>query len=456
MYINRTPLGEGNLTFGSRKKKQTRWVYWRIILYLAVLAAALFVFQRSDVYGPRILAYIGPTPVPTPTAQDRADMAYQAYMDGDLEQAIAYYRDASALEPSNIDYLFELARLLILTGQTEEGLAISDQIILIAPESPDGYAIQAMALDWMGRPDEAVVTALRALEIDPYHALTHAYLAEAYIDLGRWTQAREEAELAVELDPFNVDVRRNYAYVLENTGYYQSAVQQYLQAIALQPNLLYLWYGLARNYRGAGLTDEAVRTYQEIIARTPDDPQPYTELGRTYFEMRDDAAAQDNLEQAVALVRAQNEAALEADPNADAAIYIPAWTRLGMVYFTRRNYEDAIAIFEETIAWCEAHNTTAPLEAYYVTGAAYFYLDECDRAVPLLFQALELNEEGPNDQGVTDNALRGLELCRNYAEHPMAFAWPEGYPVPDVSDLFLTRDGSTPAADETGSEGEQP
>lgn len=453
MYINRTPLGEGNLTFGN-KKRRMRWVYWRIIFYLAALAVALYVFMRRDYYGPQIVGLIGPTPIPTPSAQQRSDVAYEAYMEGELEAAIGYYRESLELEPTNVDYLFELARLLIITGQLQEGYTVSEEIILIAPESPEGYAIQAMALDWMGRPDEAVVTALRALEIDPYNAVTHAYLAEAYIDLGRWTQAREEAELAVQLDPFNVDARRNYAYVLENTGYYQSAVQQYLQAISLHPNLLYLWYGLARNYRGAGLIDEAVRTYQEIIIRTPDDPQPYTELGRTYFEIRDDAAAQDNLEQAVALVRAQNEAILEADPDADPPIYIPAWTRLGMVYFTRRNYEDATATFEETITWGEEHDVAVPLEAYYVSGAAYFYLDDCERGVPLLFRALELNEETLNDPGVTDNALRGLELCRNYAENPVAFTWPEGYQVPDVSAIFLTRDGDVPSDEEMDEEGE--
>jgi len=447
------PLGEGHLTFRRKKRLSRRVIAW-VIVYLVVLVPTAYVYVFRDYYGPQIMAYIGPTPVPTPSAPQCAGMAYDAYMEGDLETAIAHYREASALDPANIDYLFELARLLILTENTEEGLAVADQIILIAPESPQGYAIKAMALDWMGQPDEAVVTALRALEIDPTYAPTHAYLAEAYIDLGRWTQAREEAELAVQLDPFSVDARRNYAYVLENTGYYQSAVQQYLQALALNPNLLYLWYGLARNYRGAGMIDESVRTYQEIMLRTPDDPQVYTELGRTYFEVRDDAAAQDNLEQAVALVRRENEAALEADPNADPPIYVPAWTRLGMVYFTRRNYEDAIAIFEEIIAWSETHNTSAPLEAYYVTGAAYFYLDECERAVPLLFRALELNEDGANDPGVTNNALRGLVLCRDYADHPVAVAWPEGYPVPDVSDIFITRDGGDETNDnETGGGG---
>lgn len=445
MYINREPLGQGNLTFGRRRR---RFPYWRLIIYLAILAAALYVYLRIDYYRPRVLAYIGPAPTPTPSAPQQVDRAYQAYREGDLETAIVYYHEAVTLDPTNVDYRFELARLLIFTGQLEEALAVAEQAILAAPESPQGYAIKAMALDWMGEPDEAVVTALRALEIDPYYAPTRAYLAEAYADLGRWVQAREQAELAIELDPFSVDARRNYAYVLEYVGDYEGAVQQYLQAIQLHPNLLHLWYGLARNYRGAGQYEQSIATYAEIRDRTPEDPQIYTELGQTYFLIREDAPAQENLEQAVELVRQQNETALEQDPQADTYIYVPAWTRLGMVYFTRRNYEDAIVIFEELVAWGEEHGVPVPVEAYYVPGVAYFYLDECDRGVPLLFEALALNEEGTDDPVVTDNVLRGLLLCRDFAETPVTVQWPEGYSEPDVGEIFLSLPGAP--VDETG------
>jgi tetratricopeptide (TPR) repeat protein len=449
LYIRRPPLGEGKLGF---RKRRPTLPYWRLIFYLSALAAALYVYLRMDYFQPRVLAQIGPPPTATPSAQMYADWGYEAYMQGDLAIAAEHYRMAASVDPTNVEYPVEQARLLVLDNRLEEGLAVAEQAILQAPEQPGPYAVKAMALDWMGRPDEAVIAALQAIEIDPNHAPAHAYLAEAYTDLGRWTQAREQAELAVSLDPYDVDARRDYAYVLEFMGDYEGAVQQYQQALALHPNLLHLLYGLARNYRGAGQTDLAVQTFQEIIERTPDDPQPYTELGRTYFELREDAAAQEYLEQAVDLVRAHNQAALEADPNAEPEIYVPAWTRLGMVYFTRRNYESAIEIFEEAIQYGEKRGEPIPLEAYYVTGAAYFYLDECTKAVPLLFRALELNEEGANDPLATDNVLRGLVLCRDYADHPVALQFPEGYEEPEV---VLERPGQFADEGEPQSDEEQ-
>ncbi|HEC21503.1 MAG TPA: tetratricopeptide repeat protein, partial [Chloroflexi bacterium] len=171
------------------------------------------------------------------------------------------------------------------------------------------------------------------------------------------------------------------------------------------------------------------------------DPLPYVELGKTFFEIRDDAAAQSFLEQAVELVcedcplytyEELEEIPLE-EREIPETIYMPAWTRLAMVYFTRRNYEDAIATFEEAIAWGEAHDEPVPLEAYYVTGAAYFYLNECDKAVPRLFHALDIYEqERLEDEAALNNILSGLVLCRDYARPPYPLQFPEGYEEPEV------------------------
>jgi tetratricopeptide (TPR) repeat protein len=475
MYIKRRPLGEGNLRFGKRKR---RYPVILIILYVLVLAAAVFVFFRLDTIQPAVLAKIGPEPTPTPSIDYYIAQAEAAYYDGELEQAVEYYRQALEMAPEDLQILFELARLLTLTEDVEnleEALGIEDQMILLAPEDSRGYAAKARTLDWMGDYDQAAVEALHALELDPNDPYAHAYLSEAYTDLGQLRQARDEAELSIELDPFNVDARRNYAYVLESYGDYGGAIQQYEQALNLQPNLLDLWYGLARNYRGASaastspngsreMFEKSVETYQQIIMRTPEDPRTYVELGRTYFEVREDDAAQINLERAVSLVCEdcplhtfeEIEEAGYTYPPGDLPdeIYAPAWLRLGNVYHTRRNYESAIAIYEELIAWDIANDVEVPLEAYLVTASDYYYLDFCDIAVPRAFEALDVYEDRRLDEPVAlTNILSVFVLCRDYANTPptIAYEFPAGYEEPDV---YLER-GDPNAGDETGAEGDE-
>ena len=468
MYIKRRPLGEGNLRFGKRKR---RYPTILIILYIVILAVAGYVFFRRDAIQPAVLAKIGPAPTPTPSIEYYTGQAEVAYYDGELEQAIAFYRQALEIAPEDLQILFDLSRLLTLTEEVanlEEALSIEDEMILLAPEDPRGYTAKARTLDWLGDYDQSAVEALHALELDPNNPYAHAYLSEAYTDLGQLRQAREEAELAIELDPYNVDARRNYAYVLESYGDYGGAIQQYEQALQLHPNLLDLWYGLARNYRGASaasgsleMFEKSVETYQQIIMRIPEDPRTYVELGRTYFEVREDDAAQINLERAVSLVCedcplytfGEIEEAGYTYPSGDLPdeIYAPAWLRLGNVYHVRRNYEDAIATYEELIAWNTANDVEVPLEAYLVTASDYYYLDKCDVAVPRAFEALEIYEDRRLDEPVAlTNILSVFVLCRDYANTPptISYEFPAGYEEPDV---YLER-GDPTTGDETGEE----
>ncbi len=187
------------------------------------------------------------------------------------------------------------------------------------------------------------------------------------------------------------------------------------------------------------------------------------------FEAREDDAAQVNLERAVRLVCADcplhdysdiEKLGFEIPENElPAEVYIPAWRRLGMVYHARRNFEDAIAILEELLAWGEAHDVAVPLEAYYVTATDYYYLDRaedgtplCNIAIPRAFEALDIYERTRmDDPNALTNILSVIVLCRDYAQTPptVAFQFPEGYEEPDV---IVRRPGT--GDDQTDSESE--
>lgn len=470
MYIKREPLGQGKLTF--RKRKRRFPVVW-IMLYLAVLAAALYVVLHMETLQPRVLAALGPEPTPTPAAGELTALGQQAYQTGDLALAAAYYRQAAALTPDDVQVLVDLARFLTLTDTEEnlrEALEVAEQAIALAPEDPRGYAAKSRALDWLGNADQAAIEALRAIELDASYVLGQTYLAEAYADLGRLREARERAEIAIQLDPYNIDARRNYAYILERYGDYGGAIQQYQQALRINNNLLDLWYGLARNYRGNGQIDESIAAYEQIIIRTPEDPQSWTELGRTYFEVRDDEAAQFNLQRAMSLVCEDcprmtyneiKEAGFVYEDNLlPEQIYVPAWRRLGNVFHARKNYEDAIATYEELLAWGRENPGEVPmdvyLEAYYVTAADYYYLDLCDVAIPRAFEALEIYETARMENEVAlNNILSVIVLCRDYALTPptIAFEFPSRYPEPDV---FIERPGAETSDETDSGSGETP
>lgn len=466
MYIKREPLGKGNLTFGKRRKRRYPFIF--IIAYLLILAGAMYVFLHKDTLQPKVLAAIGPTATPTLSPDVLVQQGKDEYMAGNLDTAAQYYEQAAEMMPNDIQLLADLSRTLTLINTEEsrqQALTVAEQIILIAPEDPRGYAMKARALNWSGDADQSAIEALRAIELDPNYVEGHAYLAEAYTDLGQLQQGRAQAEMAIELDPYNVDARRNYANVLEYYGDYGGAISQYQQALALEPNLLDLWYGVAKNYRAAGQYESAVEAFNQILRRTPQDPLPYVGIGRTYFEVGEHDSAQDYLERAVSLVC--EDCPLHTYEELEAMdfkipqnelpdeVYLPAWQRLGMVYHSRKNYEDAIAIYEELIQWANANDVELPIEAYYISATDYYYLDQtadgeplCNIAVPRAFEALDMYEnERLNEPNALRNILSVIVLCRDYVNTPATinFEFPPGYEEPDV---YLERFGvENPNAD---------
>ncbi len=482
MFIKRSPLGEGNLSFRRRR----RFPVFFILLYLTVLIVALFVWWQADRFRPMVMSAIGPTPEPTMAAPELTTMGYEAYLDGDVAEAVTYYQQALELQPDNLDIMDTLAFSLAIdfwidsakTQSVVESLAIAEQMVALAPEDPRGYAAKARALNFQGFYPEANLEALRAIERDPDYVYGHIYLAESYTYLGRLRQALEQANVAVEMAPYNVEARRSYATILEYYGDYDGAIAQYEQSLRIEPNRLDLLYGRARNLRAAGRTDEAVAMFGAIISLDPEDPLPYVELGKTYFEIRDDDAAQNYLQSAVEKYCADCPLNREVwnldnpeywptsnEPRPQLSelpeeVFMPAWQRLGMVYLTRRNYEDAIDILEEAIVWGETSAVDVPMEMHYVVASAYYYRASCEQSVAHAVTALNLYEERElNDSNALVNTLRIFVLCRdyNFEGNPVRHqgpgfvnGFPEGYTEPNV--VVEAPDGSdanTEAEDES-------
>ncbi len=423
MYVDRD---RSALTFGRRRRQSSRW---RILLWLFLLGVVGVVAWQFDRVKPPLLAALGVGPTATPPAYVRANAGYEAYMAGDLETAIAEFRQAVNQEPNNVDYLFELARLLVLTNFEQEALGqnrvgeatqFAQQAIDADPNDPRGYAIMCKALEWDNRPEEAIPFCLEAIDRDPNFAESYGYLAEASADVKRWAQAQEYGARAVKINPNSVDARRDYAYSLRYVGNFQEAIQQLEYAVALHPNLTFLQFELAALYRLVENPAGAIAIYDRIRSQDPNNVRAYMELCTTYFAEREDTYAQDYCEQA-----------MELDPN-----YQPAYRQGGQVYYTRRNYESAIEAFEKCACLaeggdCDRNPQTPdvpgtgirPVQCWYLRGLAYYYLAQCNFAVPILIRSLDLTAE----DSIKAIAYEGLRLCQ---ESGSVFDWPEPTPTP--------------------------
>ncbi len=368
-------------------KKKRRSRPGRVILMLALIGLGVYalLWRRDEWLQP---IHLGPTPAPTPSAQDLMLEAEVLYRDGELNGAIEVYAHIAEIDPTNPEPLAQQARLLTFRRRTAEAVEVARKAVERDEESAVARAALCMALDWHAEADdrlyqEALEECLAAVDLDPSYTEAHAYLAEVYADLGHWSRALEEGQLAVSLDDSSVDAHRNLAYALERQGKYRQAIEEYTRAIQLHPRLAVLYIAAGRNYAYLNKHNDAIAQYERATVIDPDAADAWDYLGWAYV-MRGDR------DRAIVVL----EKAIEADPN-----YAPAYGHLGLAYYMQQDYEDAIPAFKKALELGD----TKP-EYYYEIGLAYVFLDQCKDARPWLLQALEIDPySGP--------ALEGLSRC---------------------------------------------
>ncbi len=369
-----------------RSPKKRRSSPFRVLLLLVLVAAGVYilVWQR-DLIKP---IQVGPTPTPTPGADDVMIEARQLYLDGDLDGAIDKYSQAAALEPTGPIPVVWWSHLLTLRGHTAEAVEKARQAVGIAPDSAEALAALCMALDWdagldQAKLQEALGACLSAVDLDPAYAEGHAYLAEVYADLGQTSQAAESARLAVSLDDSSVFAHRDLGYALEKQRKYREAVAEYQRASQLHPRLAQPYIDLGRIHKAFNRPKDALAAYEKATVVDPNGAYALYWLGVAYHDTGDHQRA------AVVLKKAT-----EVDP-----AFAEAYARLGLAYYVLRNYEDAIPAYRKAIEL-----GIDKVEYYYELGLAYVYLERCDEAIPWLEKAIEIDS-------TAWPAWDGLDIC---------------------------------------------
>ena len=391
-------LENASAMYLERPKKRTESLI-RIFVLIGLIGAGVYFLSST---GPSTRP-VTPTPAPTRTASAYIADAEASTRAGKFNDAILAYKVAVSLEPDNAAIYPPLVRLTVYQSQGRkeqllEALRMAQRAVRIAPDNAPIQAALALTLDWNNQTVEAINTGRRATQLDPNYAEGFAFLAEAYADGQNWPRAKDAIETALKLNPSSLDAHRVNGYVLEAQGRFGEAITAYQQALSLSPNAALLYLVIARNYRALGNYDAAINQYQRALQLEPGRADLQDELGNTLYLMYLTYTRPVDLERAIVVL----EQAVKNSPD-----YAPAWAHLGLAYYARRNYEGVIETLPKAIEL-----GANKIEYYYVLGLSYFYMDECDTAMPLFQKALAMD---PNDV----NAQGGINLCLHITPTPL-------------------------------------
>lgn len=419
--------GKRNI-FSSSKKRSNPL---RIFLLLVLILAGLFVIRGFNVG--MIAPIMRTTPTPPRSLNSYALEGQTHFQAGNLEKAIAAYRNAIAINPEDSDLRAELARIQVYSTsqitvdarkreRLEEALATIEEGLAISPQSSNLHAVKAFALDWYGASGAAgedwqeyfikgEQAAVEALQYDNTNALALAYYAELLIDQLKYDQAQQYITQALERDDSLMDVHRVNGNVQEASANYTQAIEEYKKAIAITPNLNFLYMSLGANYRQLAnmteITTEqnyyfglALDSFAKAVAINNqlgvNDPIPLISIANTYVQQGEFFAAARNMLRAV-------EFAPE-DP--------PTYGQLGVVYYKSRNYEGSILPLR-----CAVRGCTAEESCLVRNGGA-----ECDpdNIPDIPIPGLELTNNSVIFYYIYGSVLAGLHQPSNgYCEEAM-------------------------------------
>jgi tetratricopeptide (TPR) repeat protein len=195
-----------------------------------------------------------------------------------IEQSIAYYREALALDASfgpaaaalarvqiaRAEHYFELPRLALAAARDTAHRALAIDPSLYEAHLALAETQRMLDFDWT----TAEASYLKALSLNPSSESAHRAYALLLSALGRHKEAVRESDRAIELDPLCLVVGGAAAWVAYAAGDYDAAIQIARNTIDMDPEFVRARRVLGAAYLQSGRLTEAVQELETSAALT--------------------------------------------------------------------------------------------------------------------------------------------------------------------------------------------
>jgi tetratricopeptide (TPR) repeat protein len=240
------------------------------------------------------------------------DSALSLESSGRHADAVAEWRKALTIDPTNAKAHTNLGIALLATGAAQEALAELRKAIEIEPDYGRARNNLGAALIELGRYEEAV-TQLRALvDASPDFAEARVNLGEALLDAGKLDDAVAQFQKVIAANPAQARVRDYLGQALARQGKLTEADDQFSRAIEADPkdNTARLFLGGALYQQGK--VADAIARWRDGLAQNPNDVPLLGQIAWV-FATSPDAALRNGTE-AVSLAQRAVELSKGGDP----------------------------------------------------------------------------------------------------------------------------------------------
>jgi len=276
-------------------------------------------------------------------------LAVQRHGDGDLDGALPVYHHVLDLAPDRVDVACNLSLALLDLGRPAEAEAVLRPLATGLARPATGRLL-ATALHLQGRGEEALAELDACLGEAPNVPALHHDRAVVLIDLGRPAEAVKSARSALEIgagDPSRAEWRTTLGNALRDSGAIGPAIEAYQAAVEEDDGHGVAQFNLGTTYLDAGDPAAAEPSLRRAAALLPDLAVVHNNLGRC---LRDQGAL------------AEAEACFREATARDPGDAIPAYN-LALLLLTQGRLDEGLDLYERRWEMPDVppHGRDAPL-----------------------------------------------------------------------------------------------
>jgi len=208
----------------------------------------------------------------------RSALASAYKQSGALDRALALYRQAVALAPSDPDAWYNLAAALQQAGHAAEAKQVATEAERLDPARPDAHNVLGVALVENGDPAGAEAEFRRAIALDPRNARAYNNLGNVLRMTGRAADAEAAYRKALEITPRYADALNGWGVVAVQQGNARQAIERFDAALRVAPDFYEAQLNRAIALQISGDRDAASEELRRLLRRLP--------AGRVYDAQR--------------------------------------------------------------------------------------------------------------------------------------------------------------------------
>jgi predicted Zn finger-like uncharacterized protein len=203
---------------------------------------------------------------------------------GDMNAAVASYRQALVESPNDAALKSRLGAVLVLTGQLDEAEKLLMEVIEAQPYSAEAeHYLGRIELD-RGQTEAARRHFLRAARLESESGLYRMYVAWVALESNEMTTALRELDTALKLDATLGDAYWLRARIRIRAGTVRDALTDLRKAIELNPSRVEAWAAMGECHYQLGQMNEAIVDFEKAVAGKPEQGYWWYRLGRLQLD----------------------------------------------------------------------------------------------------------------------------------------------------------------------------